>query len=93
MKIPSFASIVLITAGVLLSGCIHQNQRAWSDQRENGGMPLVQPSLTPTPTSTPTPMLEELMELKREALDDIDDALDEIEEILQSPPRPLDETE
>lgn len=90
MKISAFSSIMVVVAwGILFSGCIHRNQQAWSDQRENGSTSLIQPSASPIPTATPTPTLQEFVEQKMAGLDEIDEELDEIDQIL----RPhLDET-
>lgn len=86
MKISTVAHIVLITtAGILLSGCIHRNRKAWSDQRESGNAPPSQPSVTPEPTATPTPTLQEFIEQKMKELDAIDEELSEIDQILRSP--------
>ena len=76
MKISGFVSIVLIiTAGVSLSGCTHRNQQAWSDRREDGDTFLLQPSESPTPTASPTPALQEFIEQKMAELDGIDEEL------------------
>lgn len=90
MKISTVAQITLITAvGILLSGCIHRNQQAWSDQRENGNAQIVQPTVTSAPTTTPTLTLQEFIEQKTKELDEIGDELVEIDQILRSH---LDET-
>lgn len=76
MKISTVAQIALITVvGILLSGCIHRNKQAWSDQRENGNAPLSKPSVTPEPTATPTLTLQEFIEQKMVELDGIDEEL------------------
>lgn len=87
MKFSTVVPCVLIPAvGILLSGCIHRNRQAWSDRRENGNTaPLVQPSVTSTPTATPTPTLLEFIEQKMGELDEIDEELAEIDQILQTP--------
>lgn len=91
MKISGVVPIILITAGgALLSGCIHRNQQAWSDQRENGNAPLVSPSVTPEPTATPTPTLQEFVGQNMMELDGIDEELRQIDQLLRFR---LDETE